>query len=335
MKRRAFTLIELLVVIAIIAVLIALLLPAVQMAREAARRSQCRNNLHQLVLAMHNYVEAHSVLMPGNMGPPGNVPGISNPGNIQGWGDPGVSCGAFGRCPWGHWGWAAYLLPQMEHRDVYNAINFDLPAYTSSLIENRPTNINGTPTQRGPGGHPANSTVNLRPIEAFLCPSVSPTQMSTLSVFKDYGINAGSLTPPLGCCPERRSDLDGIGCWNSSVALRDIIDGTTQTFAFLEQAHTGNHSWAVAGVGSNHLFFVSHISQGYVVSNNDDGARTPTPPNTFLFNHRGAHGKHLAGVHAAMADGSVRWISNNIDFRTYRMLFTRAGNETPASRGEF
>lgn len=323
-KYRGFTLIELLVVIAIIAVLIALLLPAVQQAREAARRSQCRNNLHQLALALHNYVEQHSVIPPGSMGPLGGT---------TGWSDPGVTCGAFGRCPWGHWGWAAYLLPHLEAAGVYNSINFNLAAYAASVVEVRPTNATGTPTERGPAGHLANSTANLRPLEVFLCPSVVP--VSSASVFKDYGINGGSVTPPLGCCPERRSDLDGIGCWNSSTRLSDIVDGTTQTFAFLEAAHTGNHSWAPIDRGSNHLFFVHHISQGYVVSNNDDGARTPTPPNTTLFNHRGSHSMHPGGVHAAMMDGSVRWISNHIDFKTYRALFTRAGAETPVGRGEF
>ena len=94
---RAFTLIELLVVIAIIAVLIALLLPAVQQAREAARRTQCRNNLHQLVLAMHNYHDAHGVFPPGTTG---------------------TYVGG------GH-GWAVMLLPFLDEQALYNATNFD------------------------------------------------------------------------------------------------------------------------------------------------------------------------------------------------------------------
>src|ERR1700751_4978659 len=95
--RGAFTLVELLVVIAIIAVLIALLLPAVQQAREAARRSQCANNLHQLVTAMHNYESTYTMFPPGSIGPmisDGNFP--------NGWCDPSLGCGV----PWGHFSWA-------------------------------------------------------------------------------------------------------------------------------------------------------------------------------------------------------------------------------------
>ena len=100
--RRAFTLIELLVVIAIIAVLIALLLPAVQQAREAARRTQCRNNMHQLVLALHNYHDAHSCL------PPGRVSGA----NLN-------------------FGWVTHILPLLDESAIYNATNFSLPSITS------------------------------------------------------------------------------------------------------------------------------------------------------------------------------------------------------------
>ena len=96
--RRAFTLIELLVVIAIIAVLIALLLPAVQQAREAARRTQCRNNMHQLGLALHNYHNSHSCFPPGLI--------EQSP-------------------EWG-WSWGAMILPFIDEAAVYNACNFDI-----------------------------------------------------------------------------------------------------------------------------------------------------------------------------------------------------------------
>jgi prepilin-type N-terminal cleavage/methylation domain-containing protein len=105
MHRRGFTLIELLVVIAIVGILIALLLPAVQAAREAARRAQCVNNLKQIGLALHGYHDAHALLPPGYTYTPGYVTG--------------------------GFGWAAMVLPQLEQPSLFNAINFDLPPWSA------------------------------------------------------------------------------------------------------------------------------------------------------------------------------------------------------------
>jgi len=102
---RGFTLIELLVVIAIIAILVALLLPAVQQAREAARRSSCKNNLKQLGIALHNYHDTHSVFPPGWM-----HPGISATGTASGDNDLGV------------WSWSTMVLPYVEQSAVYDAL---------------------------------------------------------------------------------------------------------------------------------------------------------------------------------------------------------------------
>lgn len=109
-RKRGFTLIELLVVIAIIAILIALLLPAVQQAREAARRTQCRNNMKQIVLALHNYLDVHSTFPPGMMWSR-NLPGVRD-GN-------GVGRGT-------GWAWSAFILPQMDQANTFNQINFSL-----------------------------------------------------------------------------------------------------------------------------------------------------------------------------------------------------------------
>src|SRR5690349_21188014 len=112
-RRRAFTLIELLVVIAIIAVLIALLLPAVQSAREAARRMQCTNNLKQVGIALHNYHATLNSFPVGFLFPDPPNPSGSSPAGI----------------PDLHWRWSvlAQLTPYMEQAAVYNAVNFDWP----------------------------------------------------------------------------------------------------------------------------------------------------------------------------------------------------------------
>lgn len=116
--RRGFTLIELLVVIAIVAVLIGLLLPAVQSAREAARRAQCVNNLRQIGLAMHNYISAAGVLPPGR---------VNTHITLQ------------GNC----WGAYAELLGQMEHQQLFNAFNFSLPPDTDPTTTLAAANTTG------------------------------------------------------------------------------------------------------------------------------------------------------------------------------------------------
>src|ERR1700749_1684770 len=117
-RRTAFTLIELLVVIAIIAILIALLLPAVQQAREAARRTQCKNNLKQMGLAFANYHDVFGLFPPGAMST--NVskmdysPGV--PGQYGTWAD-------YGHQQYGMWTWSAFILPMIDQANLYNQLN--------------------------------------------------------------------------------------------------------------------------------------------------------------------------------------------------------------------
>jgi prepilin-type N-terminal cleavage/methylation domain-containing protein len=316
MKRQGFTLIELLVVIAIIAVLIGLLVPAVQQVREAANRATCENNLHQLAVAAHNYSDVNKRLPPGSYDP--NNPNSSGP-PFTPYQDPQHST------PWGHISWAAFLLPYVEAAPLFNTMNFKAPAYSLNVAEEA-TSGTGNTVDRGPGnptwnGQPnPNKTAadNMPPV--FVCPGIDLAVKFPLTAYKDYGINGGTNTQ---CCPERTTNRqDGIGYLNSKTRMTDIRDGTSNTFLFMEESHVANRSWIAIGDGSNEFIWVHHPSQGYVCS---DGV----PPNSTAFNNRGPHGPHggASGVLAAMADGSVVWVSNSINMTVYRALFTRMGGE--------
>src|SRR4051812_34186236 len=118
MSPRAFTLVELLVVIAIIGVLVALLLPAVQAAREAARRSHCMNNLRQIGLALHTYHDTFLRFPPSYLTVPGGSPNMGPPDPDNGDAGPG-------------WTALMLLLPQIEHSNLYSSFNLDAPSWSS------------------------------------------------------------------------------------------------------------------------------------------------------------------------------------------------------------
>ena len=334
--RRAFTLIELLVVIAIIAVLIALLLPAVQAAREAARRAQCSNNMKQMALGAMNYESSNGSLMAASSGymQAQQLYGVE-PGSNVDWKDPGGT-GAGACCPWGHRGWPLPILPYVEQSALYNSFNMVFPAYAFSILES--SNQNATPAdyqQRGPQvQYPQNSTVSMSTPSSFICPSAPRATRSTRpSEQKDYGMNGGSGRD---CCIERANDAgptgsknDGLGAVNYYPQLRDITDGTSNTFLFLEKANYLGQSWLFKDTGSNHFLFVHHPSQGYVLA--WTAAGFPTPPNTTYWNTRAAGSSHPGGVNVTMTDGSLRFIKNSINFSVYTALFTRAKGEVVSS----
>jgi len=319
--RAGFTLIELLVVIAIIAILIALLVPAVQKVREAAARAQCMNNLKQMALATHGYHDQHKHL------PSGSTGGMNGNGSFPApWADPNYG----GGLPWGHFSWAALILPYLEQEALYSSLDFTQPAYAQDIWED--LGGGGAPTQRGPAPAAAspnkNAALSMPPV--FVCPvAMRPTMDTTpASKYKDYGINGAG-----GCCPERTSaGMTGVAWVKSQLKLTDITDGTSGTFLFLEEAAFFDHSWLPDSFGSNHFLFVHHPSQGYVQQD---------PPNSDNFNNRaamsfpgvggGVQGTAKisagTGVHAAMCDGHVLWIDNAMSATIYQALFTRQGGE--------
>lgn len=304
---RGFTLIELLVVIAIIAILIALLVPAVQKVREASARAQCQNNIKQLALAFHNYYDVFKVL------PSGSVGGMTGNNNFPApWADPNYG----GGLPYGHFSWAALILPYVEQATLFKQIDFTVPAYAEAIYED--LGGGGAPVNRGPAGNVTNKFAANNMPSVFKCPSAFPGSTDLQGTMqKDYGVNGGTNI----CCPERSSaNQDGVFWVKSRLRFADIIDGTSTTFMMLEEASWYNHSWLPDGFGSNHFLFVHHPSQGYI--------QAYAMLNSDVWNNRAAMSYHRGGVNVAMADGHVAFVENSITTTIYNALFTRSGSET-------
>lgn len=194
-RRRAFTLIELLVVIAIIAILVAILLPAVQQAREAARRASCKNNLKQFGLALHNYHGTHS-LFPSLAAKKANA---ANPS-------------------WGAQAWEGHsvhtmLLPYMEENAIYDQIDFDLSA-----------------------GEAPNTDLQRLSIPSFLCPSdIKYSGPDTWSGGSFAGTNYVASTGTNLSYAVNAGVQSGHFNFDTSVGMRDLIDGSSQVIAFSER----------------------------------------------------------------------------------------------------
>jgi prepilin-type N-terminal cleavage/methylation domain-containing protein/prepilin-type processing-associated H-X9-DG protein len=347
-RRRGFTLIELLVVISIIAVLIALLLPAVQAAREAARRSQCTNNLKQLGVGMHNYHTGLNSFPPGASKNPKNGPGDSD-------------------LTWSSWSAHAMLLPYLEQAPLYAAANF------SWGID--------------PFGDPCysyNSTVANTLIRTFLCPSDPNAGTPNINnYFFSIGMTGDTMTANCGggvspsCQP---TGSTGPFTYFKVYGIQDIKDGTSNTVAATEsltgKPNVGNAYWGNSTQGINdpgvQVTDVTQIPQATVLaglqacatgfknsssiqSNKGQlwafGAKSYTLFNTIqtpndktyrfgscVFGCAGcgldpswsidAQSYHSGGVNVLMCDGSVRFIKDSVARQTWWALGTRNGRET-------
>jgi prepilin-type N-terminal cleavage/methylation domain-containing protein len=329
MKRRGFTLIELLVVIAIIAILIALLLPAVQQAREAARRTQCRNNLHQFALALHNYHDTAGRLPPGVISEPNPAGGT-----------------AYGRPP--RTTYIVHILPQIDQAPVYNTIDFVNRPVAPRLVWFG-NNSTATGTVISPFYCPSDGqggtlkTCGLingdpnRPAPHFLSnymaffsgPTVAFIESGAPGHKSAWGLNRGSTMAEF---------LDGA---SNTMLMGEYLTGTTEDyrgFIWSDKAG-GSQIWTELPPNSplpdrlspttpppplatkpwckNHpelnLPCVNGVSESSGLANLDHTAASRS--------------RHAGGVHVLLGDGAVRFVSSSIDLSIWRGLATVSGGE--------
>ncbi len=309
-KRKGFTLIELLVVIAIIAILVALLLPAVQQAREAARRSSCKNNLKQIGLALHNYHDTHRTFPMGNQ----------RQDNRASCGHSSEASFAANRTLWG-----AHILPFLEQTALYEQIDFGQGG----------TGPECTGPGSGRGG--ANTAALQVELAAYRCPSDPGSKLDT-------GETDGptSYLACIGANVRQRAksgpgnfmnDGDSVLFLNSKTKFRDITDGSSNTMVISEclvgspvtdvpfsgfTTCTSPTSTVVPRTGRSWMFEYDMASWGF---------STLVGPNTDEIDCRlfdngriAARSRHTGGVQIVLADGSVRFVSDSINLATWQNL---------------
>jgi prepilin-type N-terminal cleavage/methylation domain-containing protein len=333
--RGGFTLIELLVVIAIIAMLIALLLPAVQQAREAARRSQCINNLHNLVLAMHNYESSHKVFPPGLVAPGA---GTEQPIPMV-FAEPYVvpikpAAVAGGPPPqpviinsWNYnnlWGWHSMLLPQLDQ----GTITLVFPPEGKFYVQ-------GDLTQAQPSN-------NLRflsnTIPTYVCPSASMpnnrpmVQHPAGNVPAGYANYRGNLGT-MAFDPNTNTLIGGTNGMlyvNSSVRFSDVSDGTTTTVIL------GDSYFGFWGDGDSCCVGVAtpqdrqQAGETVIGDAYTDGYWVSASTGNHRFSFSSQHGDV---VPFAMVDASTKTLSKNIDRNVFMALMTRNGRENISDAG--
>jgi prepilin-type N-terminal cleavage/methylation domain-containing protein/prepilin-type processing-associated H-X9-DG protein len=302
-RRNGFTLIELLVVIAIIAVLIGLLLPAVQKVREAAARTKCHNNMHQLGLAFHNYEGVYQSF------PPAYTLSVS-PLNSHAWGP--------------------YLLPYIEQSPLAQNYNFTQPFVTpgNQAVVTTPLKIMQCPST------PTQDRVYTFVLPAGAVPGLPKIQWQAAA--SDYGVTTGILGslwdiiigPPSG------SDRGGALQANQPCRIAQITDGTSQTILLGEIAgrpdiwHKGKQvSGQTEGAGWGDPLNGENWFSGSLF----DGTGSPGPCVINCTNEsgRGLYSFHTGGATILLADGSVRFLSEGASARTIAYLVTRGKNDGP------
>lgn len=331
-QRKAFTLIELLVVIAIIAVLIALLLPAVQQAREAARRTQCKNNLKQLGLGLHNYHDT------ANTFPPGWI---------------GQSTG-----PYSGFGWNTMLLPYIDQAPLYNILSTNsVPNMLTGLAANTTTATQKTtdtsinalrcPTDSGSQTAVTPPTGTIVQFGRSNYPGVCGFNPNLQGISTNWGLAPTTGTPTasqlMGSMWVNQTTVawGGIFGENTKKGLRDMSDGSSNAIVVGErytpaesssgQAATiaGDTIWAGTPLTSSPTSgsWLQALVVGECTTSINFGTKTGGGGSPRI-DTAGFGSLHTGGGHFLMGDGSVRFINENIDMNTYRALSRIADGST-------
>lgn len=307
--KQGFTLIELLVVIAIIAILIALLLPAVQQAREAARRTQCKNNLKQMGLALHNYESTFGLF------PPSSTSGF----NTGAWAwdstksanrDPTVHLHSF----------ASLILPYLDGANLFNKINYNI----SSLDT-------------------ANRDVASAVISSYICPSYTGGTFSKDAVWTAGNLNyerfairnyvALGAVNVMELSGQASFPARGIMYPQSRTRFRDITDGTSNTILLAESKEENASVWIDGSAATICARWANPM------------AGPPYAGSTVSINYTvyypaalggvqqtwGPSSQHTGGAHHLLADASVQFLSQNLDVNVYDALTTRNGGEVSSA----